>query len=96
MEEDQERLKQLTQEKADLERRKLNRAAKQAVKKKMRDQVEQGKGGVYFLKRKEKRRMELEAKMEVIREKGGDAAVEKAVNKRRKKQKSKDAKIFAK
>jgi ribosomal RNA-processing protein 36 len=96
LEDDKERLKQLMQEKADLERRKLNRTAKQAVKKQMRDQVEQGKGGAYFLKRKERRGMELQAKMEAIRKKGGDAAVDKAVNKRRKKQKSKDAKIFAK
>eukprot|EP00980_Cylindrotheca_fusiformis_P005491 scaffold1169_cov120-Cylindrotheca_fusiformis.AAC.41 len=96
LEEDRERLKQLLQEKADLERRKLNRSAKQAVKKQMREKVEQGKGGAYFLKRKEKRQLELQAKMEVIRKKGGDAAVDKAVNKRRKKQKSKDAKIFVK
>jgi ribosomal RNA-processing protein 36 len=96
LEEDKERVKQLMQEKADLERRKLNRNAKQTVKKQMRDQVEQGKGGAYFLKRKERRGMELQAKMEAIRTKGGDAAVDKAVNKRRKKQKSKDAKIFAK
>lgn len=96
LEEDKEKLKALMQEKADLERRKLNRSAKQAVKKKMQEQVEQGKGGAFFLKRKEKRRLELEAKMEVIRNKGGNAAVDKAVNKRRKKQKTKDAKIFAK
>jgi ribosomal RNA-processing protein 36 len=96
LEDDKERLKQMLQEKADLERRQLNRTAKQAVKKQMRDQVEQGKGGAYFLKRKERRGMELQAKMEAIRKKGGDAAVDKAVNKRRKKQKSKDAKIFAK
>ena len=94
LEEDQEELKRLQQERADLERRKLNRAAKQQVKKKMREQVEQGKSGAYFLKRKEKRRLELEAKMEQIRKKGGDAAVEKAISKRRKKQKSRDAKRF--
>ena len=94
LEEDQEELKRLQQERADLERRKLNRAAKQVVKKKLREQVEQGKGGAYFLKRKEKRRLELEAKMEQIRKKGGDAAVEKAISKRRKKEKSRDAKRF--
>jgi len=62
----------------------------------LKEQVEEkGQGGVFFLKRKEKRRLELEAKMDVIRKTRGQGAVDKAVNRRRQKQKSKDSKIFA-
>jgi ribosomal RNA-processing protein 36 len=95
LEEDQENLKRLQQEKAELSRRQLDRAAKQTVKRKIRDEVEQGKGA-YFLKRKDQRRLHLEAKLEEIRKRGGDKAVDKAVAKRRKKNKSRDAGLFAK
>jgi ribosomal RNA-processing protein 36 len=95
LEEDEERLKQMKQEKADLARRKLDRDAKTTVKRKIRDDVEEGKRGVYFLKRKEKRQLELEAKLEVIHKKGGDKAVEKVMAKRRSKAKSRDAGLFA-
>lgn len=96
LEADQEELKRLQQEKAEFQRRKLDRAAKQSVKRKIRDEVEHGKRGAYFLKRKDQRRLTLEAKLEVLREQGGDKAVEKAVAKRRRKNKSRDAGLFAK
>lgn len=96
LEEDQERLKQLLQEKAELKRRQLDRAAKQSVKRKIREDVALGKQGAYFLKRKEQRRLQLEAKLEEIRKRGGDKAVEKALAKKRQKNKSRDAGFFAK
>ena len=82
------------QEKGDFERRRLDRAAKQAVKKKLRDGVAQGKHGVYYLKRREQKKLELEAKFEQIRKRGGDEAVEKVLAKRRRKNKSRDAGLF--
>lgn len=96
LEEDEIRLRQLKQEKADFERRKVERAAKRAVKKKIQTEVEEGKRGAYFLKRKEKKSMEFEAKMDELRKRGGHKAVEKALEKRRKKAKSRDASMFAK
>ena len=96
LDQDQERLKQLKQEKADFERRKIQRAAKQAVKKKIQTEVEEGKRGAYYLKRKEKKKMEFEAKLEELRKRGGHQAVEKALAKKRKKAKSRDASRFAK
>jgi ribosomal RNA-processing protein 36 len=96
LDEDQEELKMRLQEKADLERRKVVRAAKTSVKRKLREEVAQGTRGAYFLKRKEKKRMELDAKFEEIRKRGGDKAVEKTLEKKRKKNKSRDAGLFAK
>lgn len=97
VEEDEDRLRQLKQEKADFERRKVVRAAKQSVKKKIQTEVEEGKRGAFFLKRKEKKQLEFEAKMEELRkQRGGHKAVEKALAKRRQKAKSRDAGLFAK
>lgn len=94
LEEDRVKLKQLEQQKADFARSQIERAAKRSVKKKLQQEVADGKRGVYFLKRNEKKRLELEAKYEEIRKRGGDAAVDKAVAKRRKKNKSRDASRF--
>ena len=80
-----------SQEKAEYERNQIDRAAKRAVKKKLQQQVAEGKHGVYFPKRREMKRMHLEAKFEEIRKRGGDQAVDKVVAKRRKKNKSRDA-----
>ena len=96
IEEDESRLLQLKQEKAAFERRMVERAAKRAVKNKIKIEVEEGKQGAYFLKRKEKRKMEFEAKIEELRKRGGHKAVEKAMEKRRKKAKSRDSTMFAK
>ena len=91
MEHDKEELKRLLQEKATVEREQVDRAAKHAVKKKLQQDVADGKRGVYFPKRKELKRMHLEAKFEEMRKRGGNKLVDKAVAKRRKKNKSKDA-----
>jgi ribosomal RNA-processing protein 36 len=96
LEEDQEQLHTMVGEKSEIQRRKINRAAKQSVKKKMREEVVDGKHGAYFLKRKEKKRMELEAKFEVIRNTGGDKAVDKMLAKKRRKNKSRDAGLMGK
>lgn len=91
---DEAELKRLLQEKADVERRQIDRAAKRAVKKKVQEEVAEGKRGAFYLKRKEKRRLELEARYEELKKRGGHRAVEKAVAKRRKKNKSKDASML--
>jgi ribosomal RNA-processing protein 36 len=96
LEEDQLELKRLTQEKADVERARIDRVAKQTVKKKLHEDVAEGKRGAFFLKRKEMKRLHLEAKYEEIRKRGGDRAVDKVVAKRRKKNKSKDAGLLGK
>lgn len=96
LEEDQFELKRLMQEKADVDRARIDRAAKQTVKKKLHEDVAEGKRGAFFLKRKEMKRLHLEAKYEEIRKRGGDRAVDKVVAKRRKKNKSKDAGLLGK
>lgn len=96
LEDDVARLKSLTETRANLERRKIDRAAKQSVKRKIREDVESGKTGAYFLKRKEMKRFELEARFEEIRKRGGEKAVEKILAKKRQKNKSRDASGFAK
>ena len=91
LEDDEDELKRLQQEKAQIERNQIQRAAKRAVKKKVEQEVAEGKRGAYFLKRQEKKRLEAEAKFDEIRKRGGDRAVQKVVSKRRKKNKTRDA-----
>ena len=81
------------QEKAGYERAQVDLAAKQAVKQKMKQQVESGKG-VYYLKKRDMKKLQMEAKYEELRKRGGDKAVDKALAKRRKKNKSKDTGYF--
>ena len=90
---DQEELTRLLQEKAAYERAQIDLAAKQAVKRKMKQQVEAGKG-VFYLKKREMKKVQLEAKLEELRKRGGEKAVDKALAKRRKKNKSKDSGYF--
>eukprot|EP00986_Skeletonema_menzelii_P018566 scaffold26658_cov153-Skeletonema_menzelii.AAC.1 len=92
-ENDQEELTRLTQEVAERKKASLVRAAKRSVKKKIREDVASGKG-VYYPKRSELRKMELEAKFEEIRKRGGDEAVDKAIAKRRKKNVAKSHKLM--
>lgn len=72
----------------------MAKAAKSSVKSKIRQEVASGKRGAYYPKRNELRRMELEAKFEEIRKRGGDEAVDKAIAKRRKKNVSKSHKLM--
>jgi ribosomal RNA-processing protein 36 len=88
LEEDRAELKRLEQEKADRERQQIDRAARQAVKKRMHEEVEQGRKP-HFVSRAKQRQLVLEAKYDELRKRKGDKAVEKAVAKRFKKDKSK-------
>ena len=96
LEEDQQELQKLVAAKAQLERNRVERTAKRAVNKRLREEVEQGKHGAYFLKKRDRKRLELEAKFDEIRKRGGDKAVEKVLAKKRRKNKSRDAGMFAK
>jgi ribosomal RNA-processing protein 36 len=92
-ENDQEELTRLLQERAERKKASLVRAAKRSVTQKIRADVASGKG-VYYPKRSELRKMELEAKFEEIRKRGGDEAVDKAIAKRRKKNVAKSHKLM--
>ena len=95
IEEDMEKLKQLQQQKADSERKQIERDAKRSVKKRLQEQVQTGqRSASHFLKRREMKALYAEAKFDEIRKRGGDQAVEKALAKRRKKNKSRDARGF--
>ena len=89
LEEDEAELARLKQDKADRKRSQTQRLAKRAVKKRIRDEIADGKRGAYHVKRSELKRMELEAKFDELRKRGGNAAVEKELAKKRKKQESK-------
>ena len=89
LEEDEAELARLKQDKADRKRSQAQRLAKRAVKKRIRDEIADGKRGAYHVKRSELKRMELEAKFDELRKRGGNAAVEKELARKRKKQESK-------
>mmetsp|Transcript_28494 Transcript_28494/g.43083 ORF Transcript_28494/g.43083 Transcript_28494/m.43083 type:complete len:327 (-) Transcript_28494:139-1119(-) len=92
LEQDQTELKRLKAEQVSWERNKLERNAKRTVKRKIREQVESGEKGAYFLKRKELKKLKLEAKYEELKKK--DGAIDKALTKRRKKNKTKDSRLM--
>jgi ribosomal RNA-processing protein 36 len=88
LEEDRAELKRLEQEKADRERSQIDRAARQAVKKRMQEEVEQGKKP-HFVSRAKQKQMVVEAKYDELRKRKGEKAVEKTIAKRFKKDKTK-------
>eukprot|EP00978_Attheya_sp_CCMP212_P043957 scaffold295738_cov47-Attheya_sp.AAC.1 len=94
LEEDKERLSQLTQERKERHKSQISRGAKQTVKKKLREDVADGKRGAFYLKRSEMKRLEMEARFGELKKRGGDAAVDKAVEKRRKKNLSRESKYM--
>ncbi|KAG7358494.1 rRNA biogenesis protein RRP36 [Nitzschia inconspicua] len=96
LEEEEGRLKKLTQERANLERSKIDRTAQRNVKAKIREQVASGQRGAYFLKRKEKKSLEMEEKLKELQKRGGKKAVDKMLDRKRRKNKSRDAGMFAK
>ena len=87
--EDELELKRLLQEKADLERQQIQRAAKRTVK-------QQQSNSGYYLKRREQKKLEREATYEELRKRRGRGAAEKSIAKRLKREKSRDAKRFGK
>ena len=93
LEQDVARLRELQQQKAAIERSKMERSAKRSVKKRLQQEVEEGKrSATHFLNRREMKKRVTEAKFEELRKRGGDGAVQKALQKKRKKNKSRDAK----
>ena len=91
---DKARLKELKQKFADEERHMIDVAAQRAVKKQLRDKSA-AIGKPIYAKRNELKRMTYEAKLDEVRKRRGDKAVEKIVTKRRKRIKSRDSKRLA-
>jgi ribosomal RNA-processing protein 36 len=88
---DEAELARLIQERSARTEDKMLRMAKGTVKKKIRNDVAAGKRGAFYLKKREMKKLELEAKFEQLRKQGGDSAVQKALAKRRKKKMGKDS-----
>jgi ribosomal RNA-processing protein 36 len=89
LDDDQATLKQLLHEKAELERRRVERAVERSVKAKI--VAASGGNRHYIPKRPELKRLQIEAKYEELHKRGGDKAVDRALAKRRKKNKSRDS-----
>jgi len=89
LDDDRAELARLKQERADRKRSEAQRSAQRAVRKRIRDEITDGKRGAYHVKRSELRRMELEVRFEDLRTRGGTAAVEKELARKRKRQESK-------
>jgi len=94
LQEDKEELIRLKQLHKQRSMEQIQRAAKQSVKKKLREDVAEGKRGAYYLKRSEQKKLEVEAKFEEIRKRGGKSAVSKALAKKRKKNLSKQSSLM--
>ena len=88
---DKSRLQQLQEELAAQTREQINAAASRAVKKELRETAARV-GKPIFLKRKELQKRTDQARLKQIKEQEGAQAVEKVLAKRRKRQKSRDAK----
>lgn len=91
---DAEELERLVRERAEGREDRLKRGARRSVNKKMKDDVASGKSGAYYLKKRDRKRMEMEAKFEKLKESGGDDAINKVLAKKRKKKRSKDASLM--
>ena len=91
LQQDEENLAMLLQERATRRQAQLKRAAKSRVKKKMMEDVAAGKRGVFYLKKRDRKQLELEAKFEELKEKGGENAVDDYLQKKRKRNKVKDS-----
>ena len=96
LEQEEAELKRLLQEKACRRQANITRAAKQSVKRKIQEDVASGKRGAYYLKRKERKKLEMEARLDELRKVGGEEAVAKALAKRRKKKMSKHSSLMPK
>jgi ribosomal RNA-processing protein 36 len=91
LEEDKARLKDLQQQLATQARQQIDTSASRTVKKELRETAARV-GKPVFLKRKELKRRTDEAKLQQIQEKQGEKSLEKFILKRRKREKSRDAK----
>jgi hypothetical protein len=88
---DDAELKRLKQERAARLDAKVRSTAKRNVKKRLRDDVAAGKRGAFYLKKRDLKRMELEAKFEELKRIGGDKRVNDVIAKKRKKKMGKDS-----
>jgi ribosomal RNA-processing protein 36 len=88
----QDQLTTLQQSMARQNQQRLERNAKKAVKQKLHAQVSEGRSGVYYPKRGELKKMQMEAKIEEIQKEKGKKGLDQYLAKRRKKAKSRDAK----
>jgi len=86
---DKDHLKKLIQQQAERKRNEAQMSAKYLLKKNAAEKVAQGKS-VYYPKRQERKKMELEATFDELRKRGGDRAVDKAVAKKRRKNAQKE------
>jgi len=93
VDEEQAKLVKMVQERSMRMKGQVERAAKTSVKRKMREQVKEGKG-VFYLKRADERKAVVEAEYEELKKRGGEGAVKKALAKRRKKKANKDHKLM--
>jgi len=88
---DRDQLQRLQEGRRERERDRKTRGAKRAVKKKMVQDIVDGKlRGPYYMKRREKREAEMAAKFEALQKEGGNKAVDQALTKKRKKAQMKD------
>lgn len=90
LEEDQIEISRLKSERSEVQRSHVRREAKRSVKKRILDDIAAGKRGARHMKRREMRSLELEANFQELRKRGGDAAVDKELAKRRKKKSARD------
>jgi len=94
MEGEKVELNKLQMKRGEREKAEISRAARKSVKKKLRDNVENNGGKAFYLKKREMKKLEVEATFEELKKRGGNKAVKKALEKRRKKNKSKDRKAL--
>ena len=92
---DENELKRLLQLRSDKKRSKLKKEAKNALKQKMKEEIQSGKRKKeYYYKKKDIKRMELEAQYDLMKKKGGEAAINKLLAKKRKKNLGRDSKFM--
>lgn len=91
---DQAELNRLVQERASRKDANIRTAAKRTVKKRLRDEVASGKKGAFYLKKRDMKKMELEAKFEELKKIGGDRKVNEIIAKRRKKKMGRDSSMM--
>lgn len=92
--EDEELLSNLIQERKSRHDAKIRTSARRAVKKRLKEEVASGKRGAYYLKKREIKKLELEAKFEELKRVGGDKKVNEAIAKRRKKRMARDSSLM--
>ena len=92
-EEDKERLSTLLNQRGERNKSQVVRNAKSSVKRAIAARVSEG-GAAYYPKQREIKKMEAEARYDELKKKGGQGAVKKALEKRRKKNSAKDKKLL--